>query len=468
MINFRKYICKFAKGWLYRVCDCFRYEDTKPIPVIPEEPVVPIPPKPEPKPEPKPIEICTESGQRARKWCKKRGCVVTGWQDKGTNLPWCGLHRRPQKALKQAHYGGLGLLLWFMHGSWKEKDLGLWTTYLNRTVERIRREGFSVVDFFVWICDGRFENWYANKKIPFKIIDGKVDLLFYNQRWWERFGIFIETLHRWGLEPSMLTFSRYNYWAFRNSAQGVNSLWGKKALGYQVRFVRRLISTIQYYYGKDYVPWIKPNNELNNHGDNRLGAMYAKWHVDLFDGIQDLFPEKDDVRKWVLNTDTCEWIVIPFAYDESFEFRGYKLGQSRFLRNGRRMYVDEVHKMSCPENVEDGRVDIALTANFPRSTPQRFHEDCGCGKDENGNPIGKGAGFRPFFVGDNKQTFQAQKLLHSKYKAKGRAVISAYLPLGCLKKTPETKGVYIEHMKEGELNWGRVRAFIRGIRAGLK
>jgi len=28
--------------------------------------------------------------------------------------------------------------------------------------------------------------------------------------------------------------------------------------------------------------------------------------------------------------------------------------------------------------------------------------------------------------------------------------------------------VYIEHMKEGELNWGRVRAFIRGIRAGLK
>jgi len=51
------------------------------------------------------------------------------------------------KSLKQAHYGGLGILLWFMHGSWKDKDLVEWTGHLNRTVERIRREGFSAVDF---------------------------------------------------------------------------------------------------------------------------------------------------------------------------------------------------------------------------------------------------------------------------------------------------------------------------------
>ena len=216
------------------------------------------------------------------------------------------------------------------------------------------------------------------------------------------------------------------------------------------------------------MPWIKANNELNNHGDNATGAMYAKWHVDLFDGIQYLFPEKDDVSRWILNTDTCEWILFPFAYDETKEFRGYRLGQGRFLRNGRRKIVVEMHVMSCPENMLDGRVDTSLGANFPKSTPQRYHEDCGCGSDENDKLIGKGPGIGPYHVGDSQQTFLAQKLLHSKYKARGRSAISVYMPLDCLQKTAESKGVAMECMQEWELDWDRVRAFIRGIKAGLK
>jgi len=374
------------------------------------------------------------------------------------------------KALKQAHYGGLGILLWFMHNSWKsEKALVEYTEHLNKTVERIRREQFSVVDFWVWVCNGKKGNWYSNNKTPYQIIDGKVDFAVYNPKWWRRFDIFIEILHHWGLEPCMCPLpTAYTQWAFKNNMQGINSFWEKTALVYQIAFVRRLIRAIQKYYDKGFIPWIKANNELDNYGNNETGAMFAKWHVDLFDGIQDLFSEKDDVSKWILNTDKCEWIVFPFAYDESFEFRGYKLGQSRFLRNGRRKYVDELHVMSCPENVKDGRVDVALRANFPKSTPQRFHEDCGCGKDEHGNLIGKGAGIGQYHVGNNQQTFDAQNLLHIKYKKKGRSVISAYLPIDCLQKKDGTKGIYMEFMKESELDWSRVKAFIDGIKAGLE
>ncbi len=373
------------------------------------------------------------------------------------------------KALPQAHYGGLGILLWFMHGSWRDKDLEEWTGHLNRTVRRIRREGFSAVDFFVWTCNGKNGNWYSNEKTPFETVNGKVELRAYSSKWWKRFDIFIETLHRWGLEPSMCPLpTAYTEWAFKNNTQGIRSFWEKTALMLQVVFVRRLIKAVQCRYGSDYVPWIKANNELNNRGNNKTGAMYAKWHVDLFDGIQDLFPEKDDVSKWILNTDTCEWIAFPFAYDETFEFRGYRLGQGRFFRNGRRQYVAEMHRVSCPENVIDGRVDKALSANFPKSTPQRDHEDCGCGIDEHKNPIGKGAGFYPYFVGNDQQAFQAQKLLHSKYKAKGRSVISAYMPLDCLQKKTGTNGVYMEFMKVDELDWIRPAAFISGIKEGLK
>jgi len=373
------------------------------------------------------------------------------------------------KSLKQAHYGGLGILLWFMHGSWKDKDLVEWTGHLNRTVERIRREGFSVVDFWVWVCNGKADNWYSNKKIPFEIVNSKVDFSKYEPKWWKRFEIFIETLHRWDLEPSMCPLpTAYTEWAFKNNLQGIHSFWAKTALQYQITLVWWLIKSAQGYYGSDYMPWIKANNELNNRGNNETGAMYATWYVDIFDGIQNLFPEKDDVSKWILNTDACEWIVFPFAYDETFEFRGYKLGQGRFLRNGRRQYIDELHMMSCPENIKDGRVDKALSANFPNDVAQLYHEDCGCGKDADGNLIGKGAGIGQYHVGDNQQTFQAQELLHSKYKAKGRSAISGYMPLDCLKKTAESKWVYMEYMKVHELDWIRAASFISGIKAGLK
>jgi len=58
--------------------------------------------------------------------------------------------------------------------------------------------------------------------------------------------------------------------------------------------------------------------------------------------------------------------------------------------------------------------------------------------------------------------------LHSKYKVKGRSAISAYMPLDCLKKTAESKGVYMEYMKVHELDWIRAAYFIDGIKAGLK
>jgi len=356
-----------------------------------------------------------------------------------------------------------------MHGSWKDKDLEEWTGHLNRTVERIRREGFSVVDFWVWVCNGKAGNWYSNKKIPFEIVNGKVNFNSGEPKWWKRFNIFLEILHRWDLEPSICPLpTAYTQWAFKNNLQGITSFWEKTALIHQVVFVRRLIKAIQYRYGSDSMPWIKANNELDNNHVDETGVMYATWYVDIFDGIQDLFPEKDDVSKWILNTDACEWIVFPFAYDETFEFRGYKLGQGRFLRNGRRQYIDELHMMSCPENIKDGRVDKALSANFPNKVAQLYHEDCGCGKDADGNLIGKGAGIGQYHVGNNQQTFQAQELLHSKYKAKGRSAISGYMPLDCLKITPDSKGIPMECMKVDELDWIRATSFISGIKAGLK
>ena len=320
----------------------------------------------------------------------------------------------------------------------------------------------------MWVCNGKHGNWYSNSKTPFKIENKKVVFSVWNPKWWKRFNIFIETLYRWGLEPSICPLpTAYTQWAFRNAKSGIMDFWGVIALAHQIRFVRELIKVIQKYFGKGFMPFIKANNELNNHANNEIGVMFAKWYVDLFDGIQNLFSEKDDVSKWILNTDVCEWIVFPFAYDEDKEFRGYKLGQSRFLRDGKRRYIDEMHKISCPENITDGRVDKALSANFPKKTPQRDHEDCGCGKDASGKLIGKGAGIGQYHVGNNEQTFEAQKLLHSKYKKKNRQVISAYLPIDCLQKKAGTKNVAMEFMKESELDWSRVKAFIRGIEAGL-
>jgi len=261
------------------------------------------------------------------------------------------------RKLKQAHYSGLGFLLWFMHNSWKPKALTVWADHLNETVKRIRKEGFSVVDFFVWTCNGKPGNWYSNKKLPWIRKNRTIYFDQWNPKWWKRFEIFIATLHRWDLEPSLMLFSRYVLWAFKHAAGGAISFWGADALKIQIRFVRKLIIVIQKYYGKNFMPWLKPNNELKHNGSNETGAMYATWYVDLFDGIQDLFPEKDDVSKYIIDTTFCEWMQFPFAYDETFEFRGYRLGQGRFLRNGKRMYVAEGHRFSCPANMTDGRVD---------------------------------------------------------------------------------------------------------------
>ena len=375
----------------------------------------------------------------------------------------------PQKILKQAHYGGLGILLWFMHGSWKDKDLVEWTGYLNSTVKRIRREGFGVIDFFVWACNGKSGNWYSNTKIPFEIKDREVYFDVSSPKWWQRFDIFIETLYRWGIEPSMCFLpTSYTEWAFKHAKSGTMSFWSADALAYQIKFARKLISVVQKYYGVGFMPWLKANNELINHGDDAKGAMFAEWYVAIFDGIQDLFSTKDDVSKWIVDISFSEWPGFPFNYDETFEFRGYKLGQGRFLRNGRRKAVMEGHRYGCPENMTDGRVAKSLSANFPKSTPQIFHEDCGCGVDEDGKLIGKGAGIGQYHVGDNEQTFLAQESLHSQYKRKNRSAISIYMPLDCLKKTAETKGVYMEFMKVDELDWERPKEFIRGIKAGLE
>lgn len=94
-MNIRKWLCKYLKGWLFRLFDCNRY--SKKISVEPEIP------KPNPEPEYITVKVCLDSGMLAGNYCPISRVVEKKFIKDSPLIPndYCSVHYKKKPIRKR-------------------------------------------------------------------------------------------------------------------------------------------------------------------------------------------------------------------------------------------------------------------------------------------------------------------------------------------------------------------------------
>lgn len=404
------------------------------------------------------LKVCDTSQLLPNEWCPK--VTIQKFEEGKEPTSDCTAHTELafEKKIEDMHFGGLGYWLWFMMEAWKPSNRQRLENELQKTMAKIREKRFSVVDFFLWICDGTKANAHFNKKIPWMIKDNLVDFDEWNPKWWDLFDTFLRVMKHVDLEPCVgLFLTKYNEWAFRHNVNNVRTFFNdEKAFKYQVAFTRRVIRKIQDIYGQNYVPWLKANNELMHHGKDEWGHIYADWYLDLWEAISDLFPDNTDVSRWVCDATFSEFVLAPFVEPIKCPKCDRIFGDKKFLRNNYRMVVPENHGYSIKKNFVEGGFQHWLGSNW-KKTPHRWHEDGGGGEEAKGYKVGG------FIIGTAAQTYEMAKYMWTESKRRRKRSVFALFPLEYLKQNEEKK-VWIEDCRVDSIDWARADSLIKAHR----
>jgi len=311
-LNLRKNVfCPLAKKnnwkWLFNVCDCQRYEpkyiwvwvcsdcgklteEGKPKAIYKKflkgtEPtekctcaIIP------------PIEkvertICLVSGLLARGFCLH---TEVREYNKGTEpTEKCDVHDFVKSKRDEEKCAGmLGFFLSFIRQAWNPKDQMKTVEEHQAVFSELARRGYKYVDWFMWLCDNKYEHKYLNDKTPFyqyKNAVGKrmFDLMKWDERFWELFEIFIKLHKQFNLVPvPQILMARYCDYPFENNRNKVRGFWDKTARDVQYDLIDKTVSIVKGIVGKDFL--VKFVNEPQHGGSDSRFHTIAEWHHDMF------------------------------------------------------------------------------------------------------------------------------------------------------------------------------------------
>ena len=294
----------------------------KPAPPLPSEPPEPEPPEPEPpKPEP--------------------------WE--------------PEKPVlhKKLKYLELDYLDWFVDdflpAAWVDLEQARKDMYqvLKQTCHELGDNYPNAWSGFLVLSSGKPEHEHCNKKLPWKIKNGKIDFYDFNEKWWKIFKAFIQMLRLFKIQvkPQAFMDGVYNEFPFKNNVNDINGFWSSEAFDAEIRFVRKILMAIKEVWGNNYVPYIKFINEPRlsaptvHDGDH----IIADWHRDMYLSISGL----TDLKHIIVDNSMREATLSQLIHFSPGEERCPKCNKPWDNKpEYDRLITHEKHGVTCPESLE--------------------------------------------------------------------------------------------------------------------
>lgn len=410
-LNFRKWMfcplfSKLNWVWGYKKWDCKRYEP-KPEPVwvwlcpvcrkrVPEGYLNAIYQKFEPGQEPTeacdcpttiPIdmvkrEVCIRSGDLKGKFCIS---FETREFEKGTQpTEKCKIHDYVKSGRREEMCGGtLGFFMSFMRQAWKKKNQLKAEEDVVEVLAEMAKRDIKYMDFFMWLCDNKFEHKPVNDKTPYRQFKNKLgkrmfDLDDWDERYWELFDRFIYMCSKFGIIPiPQLFMARYCDYPFQNNINGVRGgVLDPSAIPYECALGDRTFEILKKYFNETMCKFV---NEAMHGGSDSAFHQIADWHRDMFWGF---------MRR---HFDTKEKALGSLVIDQSLSEAGqghlawhsgeqvcpkchtYRWDSQEWMD---RLRIGETHGCSTIEGFYSGHKDLSKfwTSANRRS---RWHEDGG-------------------------------------------------------------------------------------------
>jgi len=293
-MNIRKFLCKSFGHWrwLYDLCDCKRYKP----------PVVPV-------------NVCSKCWKIAVAGCYAAGKktevnFLEGYEPTEKCLPskCCQIPAPPPKPKptpvwkpkkpelkKRLKYLEIDFLGWFVDDflptAWNDLEQAKKNMYavLKRMTDELEGDYPAAWSGFLVLSSGQTGHAHCNRKLPWRIKDGRMDWFAFNPKWWRIYGAFIDMLNLFKIEhkPQAMMAGQYNSWLYRNNINGITDPWSGRAVTAQSHFIKELLRRSK---------WIKFINEPKLRavfpGDNKATLhggdhVIADWHRDMFHKVED-------------------------------------------------------------------------------------------------------------------------------------------------------------------------------------
>jgi len=402
---------------------------------------------PEPQPEPEPpviveVEICTESGLLANKWCADARTVETQKYIEGEQpTTYCNIHKEPvyPEPIPIMGFQGVGGFNYFKI----TKD----EFETRLLLQEIRLHGYYLNDGFMFLSDNRPEHANLTYHTPWRW-DGK---LFHLNEWnpifWEDFKTYLELHKRVGLDFCAQPYMRKDYvnYPFENNANGITDFWGKErqqvglldeeVMRIHRAYYQKIMEIYQEVYGPDYKPYIKVSpNEVAHHGNGERLHRIMYFCEQMYEKV---LYKYTDLEHIVVDVTGCEGAIGELKHRHrcprpaSCDRDGWhgKKGYDNFA-------IPERHGYSTWSDF----AEISLKSPIPM---KRLTEDGG-GRTGDGNiTIKKGV-----VVGDPEQQAYMMTELAKIYKETGKRFVFCSFPHEALKKVD---GVFFPDYRVSEM-----------------
>ena len=363
--------------------------------------------------------------------------------------------------IKQAHYG-LFTWNWFLWKAWNPTTRAKWIKELIKTMTYVRKLEFAKQEIFSWVSSGRGEEAHYNKKLPWVIINNKVDFSKHEETWWDILKIFFKVHKDLDMEVMVTLFMRpptYLKWALKNAKGGPVDFFSDEMFVVWKAFARRIITEYKKIYGPNACPLIKPSNEWNHRskngpGENKNenGYIFAMFHVAIYDAIKDLIEgvnDREKVRYIVGDPTLCEWVTNCFTHPHTGP-GGYKVGEWRFVGprpKKDRFVTRDHHRFSILADYMTDDFMITLTNSIWKTSIVICSED---GADKLGTP---------------KQVKKATAYAQKMAKKFDRPISNTFMNAKCLGPDGKEDCTLENLIATGSMK--RAEAFVVGIKVGL-
>ena len=357
-INFRKFFCKFVKGWLYECLDCKRYE------VI----------------EYTTVKECDLCGRIAVAGCIATGHAIEVTYVKGDEptmkcVPSMCCAKPPPpppppKYPKVCPLMGIQGAGWF--NSYK-----LFGDEIKpeKYLSELRMTGASIHDSFAWLSSGNPKHRNLKYLVPFKWIESekKFDLGGRNEQFFDQLRQAIIMHRDVDMDFMVQLWMRLDYTnaVYKNNVNSVTNFWQPEAMSYHRQYVNWIIQT--YEEADVYNPYIKIMNEpSHSSGEQFHRLMY--FHEMLW---QEVLFEYTDISRIVCDLTGSEGTAGELREPHNCPKpadcdRGGRHGKAWYSRYRGNAAVGEKHKRATWAD-HDGRTLRAMRGNYKR----RFTDDGG-------------------------------------------------------------------------------------------
>ena len=375
----------------------------------------------------------------------------------------CHLHKYKKSGRREEMCSGsLGMFLSFLREGWKKENQIKAEDDIMEVLAEMAKRDIKYNDFFLWLCDNKFEHKPLNDKTPYKQwMEGTVkkirmfDLSVRDERFWELFDRFVYMHSLFGIIPLPQFFmDRYCDYAFKNNVNGVSGkVLSPESLLFCYNVIDWAVPILKKYFKATPVKFI---NEPR-HGNDSMFHTIAVWHRKMYEHFKKYFSTKEEALRNVITdnsgSEAGQMLLVWHAEKENMKCP--KCGKliSKLFPNlltyswMDRLRIGEQHSVTLWADFEKGYNSLK---KFFRSANRkcRWHEDGASNEDANGHVFG------PFQFADAEQYGETCDFVWSQQVANGKKKTN-YMCIFACETLLYVGGIYYETWRKDTVNWKR-------------